>query len=492
MRRWLYPDSVSVLGSAGLLLLRVPVGLAFLVHGWPKIQNPFGWMGPEVSVPAILQFFAAVAEFGGGLLLLPGLLTRIAGAGVAATMVGAMVLYHIPVGSPFIGVPGQASYELVIVYLACGLLLFLSGAGRYSADRLAFGIQVEPQQAPSHWQLMYGSRNVIGGRVVQDVTEHLEARGNGARNQAADNAVFEPLANATVVAIGQGDYGFAIAMFRECYALAREFENNNACEIHKGAMTFNVAVAYLRANDFAAAMHYFELAQIETQLTTADPGWGIYDSGLFQQNYWNILNLFEQQQPLPLYNTFWGTAFGAAAARDDWGHLSDHSKLLYVMLNAERISYRRLSAEPHMAVSDSFGLAYWNLIADLTRLLETEIRFRGIAGGGLQAQILYHVLNSPIAGFHGIVQGAGSLNALHPVNSPALFNAHFPAIRTIISDPAETRERRIAAAAYLAGITRNQVQHQVDTTMVLFTDRAAAIFTAEVLLCLCRIDAWVA
>jgi putative oxidoreductase len=146
MRRWLYPDSVSVLGSAGLLLLRVPVGLAFLVHGWPKIQNPFGWMGPEVSVPAILQFFAAVAEFGGGLLLIPGLLTRIAGAGVAATMVGAMVLYHIPVGSPFIGIPGRASYELVIVYLACGLLLFLSGAGRYRLIDSPSGYRLSPNR----------------------------------------------------------------------------------------------------------------------------------------------------------------------------------------------------------------------------------------------------------------------------------------------------------------------------------------------------------
>jgi len=344
----------------------------------------------------------------------------------------------------------------------------------------------------TNWQTIYGTQNVVRGRIVEEVRTRLEARGTGPRSQVPDNFVFEPLATASAIAIGRKDYGFAISLFHEGFAIAREFEENNRCETHKGAMAFNVAVAYLRANDFAAAMHYFQLAQIETQQTTSDMGWWIYESHLFQQNFWQILDLYEQQNPLPLYNTFWGVPFGSAAAKHDWTHLTDHSKLLYIIVNAERISFRRLSAQPHMAVSESFGLSYWNLIADLTRLLETEIRNRGIAGQGLQAQVLHHILNSPIAGFHGIVQGPGSLSAHHLVNSPVRFNAHFAAIRNIITNATETREKRIAAAAYLAGVARNQVQHQVETTMVIFHDRAAAIFTAQVLLCLCRLDAWAA
>jgi hypothetical protein len=39
------------------------------------------------------------------------------------------------------------------------------------------------------------------------------------------------------------------------------------------------------------------------------------------------------------------------------------------------------------------------------------------------------------------------------------------------------------AAACLAGVTRNQVQHHVDKDMIIFKDREAAIFTADVLLC---------
>jgi len=74
MRHLLYCDTVGRIGSAGLLLLRVVMGIAFLFHGWPKIQNPLGWMGPESPVPAIFQALAALAEFGGGMALIVGLL----------------------------------------------------------------------------------------------------------------------------------------------------------------------------------------------------------------------------------------------------------------------------------------------------------------------------------------------------------------------------------------------------------------------------------
>jgi len=67
MRHWFYTDTVGRLGSVGLLLLRLVVGAAFLFHGWPKIQNPFGWMGPEAPMPGILLALAALAEFGGGI-----------------------------------------------------------------------------------------------------------------------------------------------------------------------------------------------------------------------------------------------------------------------------------------------------------------------------------------------------------------------------------------------------------------------------------------
>jgi putative oxidoreductase len=43
--------------STALLVLRLIAGVAFMYHGWGKIQSPMTWMGPESAVPGFLQFF---------------------------------------------------------------------------------------------------------------------------------------------------------------------------------------------------------------------------------------------------------------------------------------------------------------------------------------------------------------------------------------------------------------------------------------------------
>jgi len=64
MRQLFYSGAVGSAGSLGLLMLRLVMGAAFLFHGWPKIQNPFGWMGPEAAMPGVLQSLAALSELG--------------------------------------------------------------------------------------------------------------------------------------------------------------------------------------------------------------------------------------------------------------------------------------------------------------------------------------------------------------------------------------------------------------------------------------------
>jgi putative oxidoreductase len=139
MRYLFYCNTVGWIGSVGLLLLRLVVGVAFLYHGWPKIQNPLGWMGPHAPVPQIFQALAAVAEFGGGMALIAGLLTRLASLGITTNMVVALAMVHLPHGHPFVGKPGGPSFELAAVYLACAVLFLLLGPGRFSLDALLFG-----------------------------------------------------------------------------------------------------------------------------------------------------------------------------------------------------------------------------------------------------------------------------------------------------------------------------------------------------------------
>lgn len=119
-------------GAAALLALRLVAGSAFILHGWPKFQNAFTWMGP--GMPSWLQALAAFAEFAGGAAILAGLLTRLAALGISCVMLVAIFHVHIPKGDPFVGQGG--SWEPAAVYLAIMVALILRGPGSVSLDAL--------------------------------------------------------------------------------------------------------------------------------------------------------------------------------------------------------------------------------------------------------------------------------------------------------------------------------------------------------------------
>lgn len=132
-----FPSFAGGRGALALLFIRIVAGLAFMLHGWGKIQTPFSWMGPDAPVPGILQALAAVSEFGGGLAWILGLLTPLASFGLLCTMAVATI-FHASRGDGFVTM-GKPSYELALVYFAVSLLLLLLGPGRLSMDALIFG-----------------------------------------------------------------------------------------------------------------------------------------------------------------------------------------------------------------------------------------------------------------------------------------------------------------------------------------------------------------
>jgi putative oxidoreductase len=138
MRR-VFPIFVGGWGAVALLLVRLVMGLAFILHGWPKIQNPIGWMNAMggSSVPSFLQALAAFAEFGGGIGLILGLLTPIAAFGLVCQMIGALILVHLTQGHPFVS-QGGPSYELPLVYLVVAIMLIALGPGKWSLDARLF------------------------------------------------------------------------------------------------------------------------------------------------------------------------------------------------------------------------------------------------------------------------------------------------------------------------------------------------------------------
>jgi len=145
--RTLFPIFIGGWSGLALLLLRLVMGIAFVLHGWPKIQNPLGWMNAMggSSVPAFLQALAAIAEFGGGIGLILGLLTPIAALGLVCQMIGALVLVHLPQGHAFVS-QGGPSYELPLIYLVIAISLIALGPGKWSLDARLFARKVLVEQ----------------------------------------------------------------------------------------------------------------------------------------------------------------------------------------------------------------------------------------------------------------------------------------------------------------------------------------------------------
>lgn len=120
----------STRASTALLAIRLIVGIAFLLHGFGKITNAFSWMGPDAPVPGALQALAALAEFGGGLSFIFGLITPLSSIGLMITMAVAMFV-HISKGDGFV-----QGYELAAVYFVMALAIHLMGPGRFSMDAM--------------------------------------------------------------------------------------------------------------------------------------------------------------------------------------------------------------------------------------------------------------------------------------------------------------------------------------------------------------------
>jgi putative oxidoreductase len=115
----------------GLLFLRVFSGFALaLAHGWGKIPPSQGFVGMiggmGMPAPMVFAWLAALAEFGGGLLIALGLLTRPASFLVVGHFVFVVFLAH--AGDAF------GDRELPLFFLVSALLFLLAGAGRYSVD----------------------------------------------------------------------------------------------------------------------------------------------------------------------------------------------------------------------------------------------------------------------------------------------------------------------------------------------------------------------
>jgi putative oxidoreductase len=119
----------------GLLAIRLYFGIALaFAHGIRKLPPSDRFIAGVIEmgfpIPTLFAWASAFAEFGGGLLIAVGLLTRPAAFFVAINMSVATFIRQ--AGDPFV------ERELAAAYLAVAIALLCSGSGRFGLDARLF------------------------------------------------------------------------------------------------------------------------------------------------------------------------------------------------------------------------------------------------------------------------------------------------------------------------------------------------------------------
>lgn len=119
-----------------LLALRLVAGAIFMAHGYPKLFGDtarFIGFFQSLGFPGFFVYVAGILELFGGILIIAGLFTRVAGLLLAVEMAVAVLKVHLPKG-----LIGPGGYEFALTLGAVCFTLMVLGAGTVSLDRILF------------------------------------------------------------------------------------------------------------------------------------------------------------------------------------------------------------------------------------------------------------------------------------------------------------------------------------------------------------------
>ena len=127
------------------MVARLVLALVVFPHGAQKALGWFGGFGvagtvgfmESLGIPAALAWLAITAEFLGSILLVIGLLGRVAAFGIMANMIVATLTVHLPNGF-FMNWTGQQrgeGFEFFLLGIGLALVVIMKGSGALSADR---------------------------------------------------------------------------------------------------------------------------------------------------------------------------------------------------------------------------------------------------------------------------------------------------------------------------------------------------------------------
>ncbi|NBO81601.1 MAG: DoxX family protein [Betaproteobacteria bacterium] len=128
-----YLQRPGLLGSIGLLLLRLSVGVMMIHHGQEKLADPQQFANTYVAslhlpFPLFFAYAAGFSELIGSWLVILGLLTPLGALALTGTMATAACQHILTAGLNIYVL------ELVVLYLGGSLALLLNGPGRFSFD----------------------------------------------------------------------------------------------------------------------------------------------------------------------------------------------------------------------------------------------------------------------------------------------------------------------------------------------------------------------
>ncbi len=120
-----------------LLVLRLVLGAVMIAHGYPKVFGGLRHHAHFVSslgLPGWLGYVSALAEFGGGILLVIGLFTSCAAFAILIDLFVAIWKVHWKSG-----LTGQGGYEFPLALSAIAFALVFFGAGPIAMDAVRGG-----------------------------------------------------------------------------------------------------------------------------------------------------------------------------------------------------------------------------------------------------------------------------------------------------------------------------------------------------------------
>ncbi len=127
-------------GPELLLILRIVLGAALVIHGYPKVKGgrvqAGQWM-KSMGVPSSTADLVTVLEFLGGVFLVVGFLTPLVGLFFAIEFGAIILMKTSKMHAKFISMEqGKPTYEIDVLYVLLSLVFLVLGAGPYSLDHL--------------------------------------------------------------------------------------------------------------------------------------------------------------------------------------------------------------------------------------------------------------------------------------------------------------------------------------------------------------------